>query len=153
MAAVSVDEKHYKTRGKDRWMYKAICLQSRFIIAVHHFGDKLGYDATNFFKTIVERLGGAPLLALNDRLPGFSTGHKNVFKTNPPSTLYIADAALNGVHVNNNVHERHNESVAQFIARTRGFRSDELGLFALHTTYHNFLRSHMGLNRMTPAEK
>ena len=94
VAAVSVDEKHYKTRGKDRWMYKAICLKSRFIIAVHHFGDKLVYDATNFFKTIVERLGMAPLLVLNDRLRGFLTGHKNVFKTDPPSTLYVRDQVI-----------------------------------------------------------
>ena len=135
-------------------MYKAICLKSRFIIAVHHFGDKLGYDTTNFFKTIVERLGGAPLLALNGRLSGFSTVHKNVFKTDPPSTPYIADAALNGVYVNNNnVHERHNWSVAQFIARARWFHSDEPGLFALYTIYHNFLRPHMGLDGMTSAEK
>ena len=142
VAAVSIDEKHYKTRGKNRWMYKAIYLKSRFIIAVHHFGDKIGYDATNFFKTTVERLGGAPLLALNDRLSGFSTGRKNVFKTDPPSTLYIADATFNGVHVNNNVHERHIESVAQFIARVHWFRSDEPGLFALHIIYRNFLRPH-----------
>ena len=150
VVAVSVDEKHYKTRSKDRRMYKAICLKSRFIIAVHYFGDNLGYDATNFFKTI-EWLGKIPLLALNDRLQGFSTEHKNVFKTNLPSTLYIADAALNGIHVNNNnnnnnVHECHNGSVAQFIARVRGFRSDEPEVFALHTTYHNFLRPHLELN-------
>ena len=48
VAAVSVDEKHYKTRGKNRWMYKAVCLKSKFIIVVHYFGDKLGYGATNF---------------------------------------------------------------------------------------------------------
>ena len=57
VAAISVYEKHYKTRGKNRCMYRTICLKSRLIIAVHHFGDKLGYDATNFFKMIVERLG------------------------------------------------------------------------------------------------
>ena len=81
------------------------------------------------------RLGEAPLLVLNDRLPGFLTVHKNVFKTDPSSTLYIADAALNGVHLNNNnnsVHECHNGSVAQFIVRARGSRSDESGFCTLH---------------------
>ena len=73
VAAASVDEKRYKTRGKNRWMYKAICLKSRFVIAVHHFGDKLGYDTTNF-KMIVARFRKASLFVLNYRLLGFAAG-------------------------------------------------------------------------------
>ena len=151
--AVSVDEKCYTTDGKKRWMYKAICIRSRFVIAVQHSGDKLGYDATDFFEQIVRRLGKAPLLWINDRLNGFMTGYKNVLKTDPPSTLYIPDAALKGVHVNNNIHERSNGSVAQCIARARGFHSDEPGLLGFHIQYRNFIQPHYGLDGMTPAEK
>ena len=36
---------------------------------------------------------------------------------------------------------------------TRGFGSDHPGLLSLYVVYHNFLRPHMGIGGMTPAEK
>ena len=44
--AVSVDEKHYKSMGKPRWMARAMCMATRFILASDHWPDKLNHDAT-----------------------------------------------------------------------------------------------------------
>ena len=82
------------------------------------------------------------------------TGYKNVLRTDPPSTLYIPDAALNGIHINNNnMHERSNEGVTQCIARSRRFHPEEPGLPGLYNPYRNFIQPHLGPDGMTPAEK
>ena len=152
--AVSMDEKESKSNGRRRWTYGAICLKSRFIIATYHSSEKLGFDATDFFRAVLRRLGKPlPLLWINDGLGVFMTGFKNALRTDPPSTLHIKVVAVGGTHVNNNIHERHNGSVTPYVAGARGFHSDEPGLLGLHTIYHNFLRPHRGIVNMTPAEK
>ena len=65
------------------------------------------------------------------------TGYKNILRADPPSTPYIPDAALNEVHVNN-IHEHSDGSVAQCIARARGFHSDESGLLGF-ILYRNLI--------------
>ena len=151
--AIAVDEKFYKSKGEERYVYTAVCLKSRFTIAVHHDSNKLGYDATDFFKTIEEMIGMVPLLLISDGLNGYKTGYKNAFKAHPPTTLYLPDASVNGVHVNNSIVERSNGHLASCIGRARGFNSDEPGLITLDIIYRNFIRKHMGLDGSTPAEK
>ena len=152
--AVSVDEKHYKPGGKPRWMARAICMATRFILASDHWPDKLNHDATPLLEKVVERLGRRPLLLLSDKLGGYRRGYGNTMRTGPrPVTMHIPDAAVNNRHVNNNQHERHNGDAERRKKGSRGFNSDVPGLFVLDEVYHNFLRPHMGLGGMTPAEK
>ena len=108
--AVSVDEKHYRSKGRARWMARAMCMATRFILASDHWPDKLNHDATRFLEKVVERLGGLPLLLLSDKLRGYREGYKNAMGTEPkPATMHVPDAAVNNkYHVNNNQHERHN---------------------------------------------
>ena len=42
--AISVDEKHYKSKGKARWLARMICMSSRFIISSEHWPDNLNHD-------------------------------------------------------------------------------------------------------------
>ena len=149
--AVSVDEKHYKSKGKARWMARGMCMATRYILATDHWPDKLNHDATPLMVKIVERLGGPPLLLLSDKLRGYKTGYKNTMKSEPPTTIHIPDAAVNNIR--NNQHERHNGDGELRKKGSRGFNSHIPGLFVLDQTYHNFLRPHMGLGGMTPAEK
>ena len=82
--AVSVDEKHYKSRGKPRWMARAICMATRFILASDHWPDKLNHDATPLLKKVVERLGRrGPLLLLSDKLGGYRVGYDSTMRTEP----------------------------------------------------------------------
>ena len=107
--AVSVDEKHYKSKDGARWMARAMCMATRLILAGDHRPDKLNYDATCFLEKVVERLGALPLPLLSDRLRGYREGHKSAMRTEPkPATIHVPDAAINNKHVNNNRHERHN---------------------------------------------
>ena len=152
--AVSVDEKHYKSRGKDRWVARAMCMATRFILASDHWPDKLNHDATPLLEKVVERLGGPPLLLLSDKLRGYKDGHNNTMRAGPrPTTMHIRDASINNRHVNNNQHERHNRDIERRKKGSRGFNSDVPGLFVPDEIYHSFLRGHMRLGGMTPAEK
>ena len=69
-------------------------------------------------------------------------------------TIHIANVALYGKHVDNNQHERQNRGLADRLkAGVRGLNSDHPGLLFLWVVYHNFLRPHMGIGGITPAEK
>ena len=76
-------------------------------------------NATPFFKTILEKITIPPLIRIADGLNGYKTRNKNVFKTDPPTTLYIQDAAVNGVHVNNSIEERSNGYLEECIRGAR----------------------------------
>ena len=107
--AVSVDEKHYRSKGRARQVARTMCMATRFILAGDRWPDKLNCDATPFLEKIVGRLGGSPLLLLSDRLRGCKTGYKNAMRTEPkPATMHVPDMAVNSKHINNNRHERHN---------------------------------------------
>lgn len=149
---ISVDEKRFTFRGEDWWVYTVTCLKTRLTIAVHFYNVKLGYDATHLFEMVAKRIS-APLLLISDGLGGYKLGYKNVFKTDPPTTLYIPDASVNGVHVNNNISERSNGYLAEHIGCARGFNSAEPGRIKLCIIHKDFLRPHGGLSGMTPAEK
>ena len=152
IGAMSVDEKHFKTQGKGRYLFETICVRSRYIISHDTTHDKLNYDATELFQKSV-KAAGMPLILLSDKLRGFRAGHKNVMCAGPQlQTLHYADAGINKKHVNNNRHERRNGETAALISNRRGFNSDTPSLLILGIIFHNFLRPHMGLGGKTPAE-
>ena len=153
VTAVAVDEKCYMSGGVKRYAYTGICLKSRLTLAVYHSFEKLSYDATPLFEAILEKITTPPLLMIADGLNGYKTGNKNVFKTDPPTTMYIQDASVNGVHVNNSIEERSNGYLEECIRGGRGFNSDEPGRITLGIIYRDFVRPHMGIDDMTPAEK
>ena len=152
IGAMSVDEKHFKTRGGGRYQFETISVQSRYIISHDTAKDRLNYDATSLFRWAVKR-ACKPLVLLSDRLRGFGIGHRNVMETDSQSyTLHFAKAAANKKHADNNRHERRNGGKADRMANARGFNSDTPALLILNIIHHNFVKPHIGLNGKTPAE-
>ena len=152
IGAMSVDEKHFKTRGESRYQFETMSVQSRYIISHDTAKDKLNYDATELFRKAVKR-AGKPLILVSDKLGGFGIGHRNVMETDSQSyTLHFAKAAVNKKHAHNNRHERRNGEKADRMANARGFNSDTPALLILNIIHHNFIKPHMGLNGKTPAE-
>ena len=102
--AVSVDEKHYKSRGKSRWMARAVRVKTRFIMASEHWPDKLNHDAATLILKILERPGRPPIMLIGDGLKGYKTGCGAALNAGPrPATLHVADVSINGRHANNNI--------------------------------------------------
>ena len=68
--------------------------------------------------------------------------------------MHINNLALKGKHIDNNMHEPQNGSLAERLnSGTRGFGSDHPSLFSMYAVCYNFLRPHMGMGGTTPAEK
>ena len=86
-AAVSVDEKHYKPRGKSRWAAGAVRVKTRFIIASEHWPDKMNRDGAALILKILERPGAPPVMLISDGLKGRKTGCNAAPNAGPrPST-------------------------------------------------------------------
>ena len=140
--AVSVDEKHYKSRGKPRWMARAICMATRFILASDHWPDKLNHDATPLLEKVVERLGRRPLLLLSDKLGGYKKGYGNTMRTGPrPVTMHIPDAS------------RQQQARKQQPARApqRGHREAQEGLARIQLRRTGAVRTGRGVPQLPPA--
>ena len=71
--AMSVDEKHHKTRGGGRYQFETISVKCRYIISHDTAKDKLNYDATSLFRWAVER-ADKPLIHLSDKLRDLASG-------------------------------------------------------------------------------
>lgn len=152
IGAMSVDEKHFKSQGKSRYMFETMNVRSRYIISHDTAHDKLNYDATKLFQNAV-KVAGIPLILLSDKLRGFRTAHKTVMCAGSrPQTLHYADAGINKKHVNNNRHERRNGTMADLISNRRGFNSDTPPLLILGKIFYNFVDPHTGIGGKTPAE-
>ena len=96
------------------------------------------------------RTGRVPGLFIADRPSGYKKGFVNAIQSMNPSAMMIADAAINGVHLNNNKRERLNGELWDCLYRARGFGSPIPGVVRLTITYHNFM--HRGSRKDTPAE-
>ena len=152
--AVSVDEKHYKSKGRARWMARAMCMATRLIPASDHRPDKLNCDAARFLERVVGRLGGSPLLLFSDRLRGRRKGYKNIMRNNPspPPRTYPMRPSTTSIQTTTGTSAttRTPRGARRIL---RGFNSDVPGLFVPDEIRHNFLRQHTGLGGPTPAEK
>ena len=75
------------------------------------------------------------------------------FYTNTtPRTRHIRHIRLQGDH-NNNKMERFNGEVRDREKLMRGIKKKDTPILSGYQIFHNYIRPHMGLNGMTPAEK
>ena len=151
----SLDEKHLKTHPgrskKKHWLVAALDDMTGMILGYEVSDTKSGYDATGLLDRIVARVGRVPGVTIADRLNGYRKGFENAIRSRNPSAVLVADAGINGRHVNNNRRERLNGEFGDCLSRARGFRSLIPGLVRLHVLYHNFI--HVAASRgITPAE-
>lgn len=158
----SVDELHFRTMGRGRYIFGVMDNDSRFIIATKTAYDKLHYDGTSLLKKAVKHAGKIPRILASDKLPGFATGFQNVIQTKKrrrggkiPSELcvyHINSAAVNKRHIQNNRRERLNSTLKEPTKTSRGFNTKNPALFGLRVLYYNFIRRHLALGRKSPAQ-
>ncbi len=86
---MSMGEKHYKSRGRARWMTRtmcmagAVCMATRFILASDHWPDKLNHDVAQLPEKVAGRLGGMSLLPLSDGRRRYREGYVNTMRDEP----------------------------------------------------------------------
>ena len=112
--------------------------------------DKLHYDATARPSRTLDRFGRVSDAVVVGKLNGYKKGFENAVRSGNPSAALVADAGVNGRHVNNNRRERLNGEVGYCLSRARGFRSRVPGPVVPHELYHNFMHE-AGSSRTTAA--
>jgi len=82
----------------------------------------------------------------------YRDAYKKEFYTNyKPRTEHIRDIRLSG-EIHNNKMERMNGEIRDREKVMRGLKTDNTPILKGYQIYHNYLRSHEGLNGKTPAE-
>ena len=150
----ATDEVHLKTHPKgsksDHYLAAMLDNKTDLIMSYEVTDNKPKYDATGLANAAIALAGRVPDLFIADKLPGYKKGFVNAIQSRNPLAIMIADAAINGVHLNNNKRERLNGELWDCLYRARGFGSPIPGLVRLTIIYHNFI--HRGSRKDTPAE-
>ena len=144
-------KKSTKKKSDDYYVFAALDNLTGLILSSEVEKNKFGYDGTSLLLKAMMLAQGTPRVVIADKLNGFKTGFANSVQSENPDAVLVADAGINGKHVNNNKRERLNGELKDCLRRARGFRSEFPGLVRLTILYHNFIhKSRRG--GITPAE-
>lgn len=93
------------------------------------------------------------MILITDGLPAHHDAYKKEFWTlKGPRTKHIRHIKLKGDR-NNNKMERLNGEIRDREKVMRGLKKEDTPILKGYQIFHNYIRSHMGLNGKTPAEK
>ena len=107
-------------------------------------------DARKPFKKSKEVGNKKPLLMVTDGLQSYKKAFNSEFYDHHQSCHHIADVALQ--ESLNNVLERMHGSIREREKVTRGLKVDDTPIIPMSRLYYNFIRLHMGIDGLTPAE-
>ena len=144
-------KKSTKNKNDDYYVFAVLDNSTGVILASEVEKSKFGYDGTNMLNNAILLAQRTPNVVITDKLNGYKTAFANSVQSENPDAVLVADAGINGKHVNNNKRERLNGELKDCLHRARGFRSEFPGLVRLTIIYHNFIhKSRRG--HITPAE-
>ena len=118
---------------------------------LHMSPIKQNYDATSLFKAVKEKVGFAPKILVSDGLQSFKAACKRACLTPKKTIIHIREIHLQNRYCNSNAHERFNSELAECL-KVRSLKKDDSSRTQLAIIHHNFIRSHQGLHRLTPAD-
>ena len=123
---------------------------TRFCLAMLVSPTKDGQNAAELFENAKEMTGHNPLVTISDSLDAIRCGFDKVFDDDPCAIL-VRDAHIRNQWQTNNRHERFNSTMRDLFSGRRGrLTKNVLSSVWLH---YNYLRTHMSLGGITPAEK
>ena len=123
---------------------------SRFCLAVEVYRTKDGQNSAELFRAARKMTGRDPLITLSDSLEAIGNDHQDVFGAKYCSIL-IRDAHIRNQRRTSNRHERFNSALRRMVCGRRG-RLSHVVIDAMWL-YYNYLRPHMALGDITPAQK
>jgi len=146
------DELWVKIKGNMKYVFALMDGETRFWIAQEVADSKTNYDARGLFKAGKERAKKKPKTFISDGLPAFHDAYKNEFWTlKNPRTKHVRHIKIKG-DMNNNKMERFNGEVRDREKVMRGLKKDSTPILKGYQIFHNYIRSHEGLDGKTPAE-
>jgi transposase-like protein len=147
------DELYLKVKGNKKYLYALMDDETRFWIAQQVAETNYTADITPLFKKGKDVTEKRPNVLISDGAPNFHDAFNKELYTNKwPRTKHINHIRLQGDH-NNNKMERLNGSIRDREKTMRSLKKMDTPILKGVQIYHNYIRSHQGLNGKTPAEK
>lgn len=144
------DEMKLKVKGEWHWLWNVMDERTRFqLVSVitktrDTKGARLAFSQS---KKVADK---KPHTMVTDGLNAYKGAFNAEFYDHHQSCQHIADVALQ--ESLNNVLERMHGSIREREKVMRGLKVDDTPILPMNQIYYNFVRPHMGLKGMTPAE-
>jgi len=123
--------------------------ETRFWIAQEVAESKYRHDARQLFKMGKELMGKNPQILVTDGLQSYNDAYRKEFRTQEGQrTKHIRNITFRGKH-NNNKMERFNGEIRDREKTIRGLKKEDTPILSGYQLFHNFIRSHEGLDGKT----
>jgi transposase-like protein len=149
-----VDEMAVNVKGKYRWLWNLMDNDTRFILAMQMSKSREIPDARKVFAEAKALAKSKPEFIVTDGLRAYEDAfNKEFFTLRNPRTRHIRLASIRE-HPNNNPIERFHGTVRERDKVMRALKQDNPTnqIIEGFRIYYNFIRPHMALNGLTPAE-
>ena len=148
------DELYLKIKGDRKYLYAMMDDETRFWIAKQVSDSKYTEDVRPLFKKSVDVAGKKPKVLISDGARNFMQAHKKEWYSNYKNekVTHIRHIHFKG-DKNNNKMERLNGEIRDREKTMRSLKKDDSPIITGMQIHHNYIRTHMGLNNDTPADR
>jgi transposase-like protein len=146
------DELYVKIKGDMKYLFALMDDETWFWIAQEVAESKYKHDARRLFQLGKQVTEKQPMTIITDGLPAYHDAYKKEFWTlRGPRTEHMNAIKLSGDR-NNNKMERFNGEIRDREKTMRGLKRNDTPILTGYQIFHNYIRSHEGLNGKTPSE-
>ena len=147
------DELYLKIKGDRKYLYAMMDDETRFWIAKQVADTKNSADIRPLFRESMKVAQKRPAVLITDGAHNFMEAHKKEFRTlAKPHSIHIRHIHFKR-DMNNNKMERLNGEIRDREKTMRSLKKDDSPIITGMQIHHNYIRTHMGLNGQTPADK
>lgn len=146
------DEVFVKFSGNMKYLFALMDDETRYWIAQEVADTKDKHDAKGLLHQAKVIAGKRPNTFITDGLPSYHDAFNKEFYTNKsPQSKHINAIKLDG-DMNNNKQERINGEIRDREKVMRGLKITDTPILPGYQIFHNYIRTHEGLDGKTPAE-
>lgn len=148
------DEVYVKVRGNMKYVFSLMDDETRFWIAQEVADSKYGHDARSLFRKGKKVTQTKPRVLITDGLQVYKDSYLKEFRTQQleTRTTHIRHIRFKG-DMNNNKMERLNGELRDREKVMRGLKKKDTPILTGYQLFHNYIRPHMSLDGLTPADK
>jgi transposase-like protein len=146
------DELYVKIKGDMKYLFALMDDETRFWIAQEVAETKQKHDARHLFQMGERLMQKKPMTLITDGLYAYHEAYKKEWRTLAyPRTQHVNAIRLRG-DMNNNKMERLNGEIRDREKTMRGLKKNDTPILTGYQIFHNYIRSHEGLEGKTPSE-
>jgi len=147
------DEIFVKIKGELKYVFALMDDETRYLIAHEVADTKEGHDASSLFRKGKQVTHTKPKVLITDGLGSYHEAYQKEFWeiNRQKRTLHVRHIRLQG-DMNNNKMERLNGEIRDREKTMRGLKKKDTPILKGYEIFHNYFRSHEGLNGKTPSE-